>query len=250
MVESVAIAPAQRYVVDVRFPSAGAAMLLNRVQAINHSYGYFFPQVDTLGTIDVGATPARPDHSAGFSRLRANADVAADVERYRAAFARPVDHELVLTLRTRDLPFALEQILQLETSYFHPVEWSGTMPMMDWLATGRQAHWILRDPATGSENMDIAWRFKVGDVVKVRLTNDRQTLHAMHHPIHLHGQRFLVLSQNGVQNDNLVWKDTVLMPVGSTAEILVEMSNPGRWMMHCHVAEHLQAGMMAVFEVT
>jgi FtsP/CotA-like multicopper oxidase with cupredoxin domain len=41
----------------------------------------------------------------------------------------------------------------------------------------------------------------------------------------------------------------VLLPAGATADILVEMSNPGRWMMHCHIAEHLQAGMMAVFEV-
>jgi suppressor of ftsI len=29
----------------------------------------------------------------------------------------------------------------------------------------------------------------------------------------------------------------------------VEMSNPGRWMLHCHIAEHLGAGMMALFTV-
>jgi len=129
------------------------------------------------------------------------------------------------------------------------VEWSGTMPMMDWLATGAQASWILRDPASGKENMDIDWKFKVGDRVKIRLVNDRATLHAMAHPIHLHGQRFLVLAQNGVKTANFAWKDTVLLPVGSTADILVEMTNPGRWMIHCHIAEHLQSGMMAVFEV-
>ena len=38
--------------------------------------------------------------------------------------------------------------------------------------------------------------------------------HPMHHPIHLHGQRFLVLSRDGVENRNLAWKDTVLVPVG------------------------------------
>jgi FtsP/CotA-like multicopper oxidase with cupredoxin domain len=32
-------------------------------------------------------------------------------------------------------------------------------------------------------------------------------------------------------------------------EILLELSNPGRWMMHCHVAEHLGTGMMGTFEV-
>ena len=124
------------------------------------------------------------------------------------------------------------------------------MPMMDWLTSAKQASWILRDAASGRENMAIDWSFRRGDVVKVRITNDRHTLHAMAHPIHLHGQRFLVLSQNGVPNDNLVWKDTVLLPVGTTADILVDMANPGRWAFHCHVAEHLHTGMMAVFEVS
>jgi len=248
-VQSVAIAPAQRYVVDVRFPDTGEAAIINQVQGINHSFGYYFPQVDTLGTVRVGPQPTVRDYGASFQRLRVNRDVTAEIDRYRRFFDRPADHELLLTLKVHDLPLALEQLLQIETSYFTPVEWSGTMPMMDWLSTGRQVQWTLRDPATANENMAIDWRFKVGDLVKIRLMNDRSTLHAMAHPIHLHGQRFLVLSQNGVPNEDLVWKDTVLMPVGSTAEILVEMSNPGRWMMHCHIAEHLQSGMMAVFEV-
>jgi len=64
----------------------------------------------------------------------------------------------------------------------------------------------------------------------------------------MHGQRFLVLNQNGTQNDNLVWKDTVLIPKGESVDILVDMSNPGIWMAHCHIVEHLFAGMM--FEYT
>ena len=248
-VESVPIAPAQRYVVDVRFGEPGEYPLMNRVQALNHSFGYFFPEADTLGVVHASSENVTSDLGAAFGRLRADAGVTRDFDRYRGWLARPPDRKLVLTLKTRDLPLAVEQILQLETSYFTPVEWSGTMSMMDWLTTGKQVRWILRDPATGKENMDIDWRFTVGDVVKIRLINDRATLHAMQHPIHLHGQRFLVLAQNGVPNDNLVWKDTVLLPVGSTADILVEMSNPGRWMVHCHIAEHLQAGMMAVFQV-
>jgi FtsP/CotA-like multicopper oxidase with cupredoxin domain len=46
-----------------------------------------------------------------------------------------------------------------------------------------------------------------------------------------------------------VWKDTALVPAGGTVDVLVEMSNPGRWMVHCHIAEHLQAGMMMAFDV-
>ena len=109
--------------------------------------------------------------------------------------------------------------------------------------------WILRDPRTGNENTDIAWTFRTGDVVKVRLRNSRTALHAMQHPIHIHGQRFLVLEMNGVPNRNLVWKDTMMLPAGATADILLELSNPGLWMLHCHIAEHLEAGMTMAFEV-
>lgn len=123
------------------------------------------------------------------------------------------------------------------------------MPMMNWIATPEEAKWILRDPATGNENMDIEWQFEVGDVVKVRLSNQREAFHAMQHPIHIHGQRFLVLEQNGVRNTNLVWKDTMLLPVGSTSDILLEITNPGRWMVHCHIAEHLESGMKMAFTV-
>ena len=107
----------------------------------------------------------------------------------------------------------------------------------------------MREPATGLENMAIRWRFGVGEIVKIRLRNDRSAVHAMQHPIHIHGQRFLVLARNGVRNSNLVWKDTVLIPAGDTADILLELSNPGKWMLHCHIAEHLESGMRMMFEV-
>jgi FtsP/CotA-like multicopper oxidase with cupredoxin domain len=141
------------------------------------------------------------------------------------------------------------QLMQLDAVYFNPVEWGRTMPMMNWVTTGRQVHWILRDIRREVDNMDIAWRFRVGDVVKLRLHNDRDAVHAMQHPVHIHGQRFLVLSVNGVPNENMVWKDTMLLPVGATADVLLELSNPGRWMIHCHIAEHLESGMKMVFEV-
>jgi FtsP/CotA-like multicopper oxidase with cupredoxin domain len=71
----------------------------------------------------------------------------------------------------------------------------------------------------------------------------------MQHAMHVHGQRFVVLAKNGVPNDDLVWKDTVLVPAGATVDLLVELANPGRWMLHCHIAEHLEAGMHTVFTV-
>jgi len=71
----------------------------------------------------------------------------------------------------------------------------------------------------------------------------------LHDNIHIHGQRFLVLAVNGTPNENPVWKDTVLLPAAGALDLLVDMSNPGSWMLHCHIAEHLQAGMMMHFDV-
>jgi FtsP/CotA-like multicopper oxidase with cupredoxin domain len=249
-VESVVLAPAERYVVEARFDSTGTMPLVNHVQAIDHFRGEFFDEVDTLGTVSVSSSSATPDFATSFARLRANDDVRHDIDRYRSRFAAPPDRTLLLTLDvSARLPFPLVQALRLDTGYVNPVEWSGTMPMMDWLPTSRDIRWVLRDPSSKRENMDVAWRFHVGDVVRLRLVNDRHTLHPMAHPIHLHGQRFLVLAVNGDSMQNLLWKDTVLVPAGSTVDLLVEMTNPGRWMLHCHIAEHLESGMHTVFEV-
>jgi FtsP/CotA-like multicopper oxidase with cupredoxin domain len=248
-VDNVVIAPAERFVVDVRFEEPGEARLVNRVRAIDHIMARFFEETHVLGAVGVAATRATPDHAAPFDRLRRNAEVVADIDRYRSQFGRPIDHELSITLELGDLPFPLKPLMNFESVYRHPVEWSGTMPEMDWVATGKAARWILRDRATTRENMDIRWRFRVGDVVKLRLVNDRRALHAMQHPIHIHGQRFLVTAVNGVPNSHLVWKDTVLVPTGFTTDVLLELSNPGKWMLHCHVAEHIETGMRMVFEV-
>src|SRR6266508_3672859 len=74
--------------------------------------------------------------------------------------------------------------------------------------------------------------------------------HPMHHPFHLHGAgRFLVLARDGTVEPNLVWKDTVLVRTGQVVDILFDVSNPGLWMAHCHIAEHMQSGMMFSFNV-
>ena len=248
-VDSVVIAPAERYIVEVRFDEPGGAPFVNRVQAIDHLYGNYFADDTVLGTVTVTDTPAVPDHGVSFRELRSHPDVAADIDPYRDEFDRPVEHRLLLTLEIGDLPDPLEPLLNLDRAFFNPVEWSGTMPRMNWVTTADRVRWILRDLDTGLENDAIDWRFTRGDVVKIRLRNDRGAVHAMQHPVHIHGQRFLVLGRDGVPNDNLVWKDTTLLPAGSTADLLLELSNPGRWMLHCHIAEHLESGMKLVFDV-
>jgi FtsP/CotA-like multicopper oxidase with cupredoxin domain len=72
----------------------------------------------------------------------------------------------------------------------------------------------------------------------------------MHHPFHIHGAgRFLILARDDAVEPNLVWKDTVLVPTGQTVDILLHVTHPGRWMAHCHIAEHHEGGMMFTFNV-
>ena len=124
------------------------------------------------------------------------------------------------------------------------------MAMMNSMSTDENIEWFIEDEATKKRNGDIDWSFNKGDLVKISIKNDENGLHPMQHPIHFHGQRFVVLTREGVANENLQWKDTVLIPRGQTVDILVEMSNPGEWMAHCHIAEHLESGMMFDFTVT
>jgi len=130
------------------------------------------------------------------------------------------------------------------------IEWEDDMVEVNRLTTPANMRWKLVDRETGAENAQIDWTFKVGDQVKLRLVNEMDSDHPMPHPFHVHGAgRFLILSRDGVQEPNLVWKDTVLVRTGETVDILLDVTNPGLWMAHCHIAEHHESGMMFSFNV-
>ena len=130
------------------------------------------------------------------------------------------------------------------------IEWEDDMVEVNRMTTPANMRWKLVDRETGAENAGIDWRFRVGDRVKIRLVNEMDSDHPMPHPFHVHGAgRFLILSRNGVEEPNLVWKDTVLVRTGETVDILLDVTNPGTWMAHCHIAEHHESGMMFSFNV-
>jgi FtsP/CotA-like multicopper oxidase with cupredoxin domain len=130
------------------------------------------------------------------------------------------------------------------------IEWEDDMVEVNRLTTPANMRWKLVDRETEAENAEIDWRFRVGDQVKIRLLNEMAGDHPMHHPFHIHGAgRFLTLARDGVAEPNLVWTDTVLVPTGQTVDILLDVTNPGLWMAHCHIAEHHESGMMFSFHV-
>jgi FtsP/CotA-like multicopper oxidase with cupredoxin domain len=130
------------------------------------------------------------------------------------------------------------------------IEWEDDMVEVNRGTTPANTRWKLVDRSTGAEGHEIDWKFRVGDQVKIRLVNEMDSDHPMHHPFHIHGAgRFLVLSRDGADDPNLVWTDTVLVKTGEVIDILLDVTHPGRWMAHCHIAEHHESGMMLGFDV-
>ncbi|PIN74863.1 copper oxidase [Candidatus Woesearchaeota archaeon CG10_big_fil_rev_8_21_14_0_10_37_12] len=230
-VESVLIAPAERYILEVYFENPGEYP----IQHLTPEKTY------TLGTVKVKETKKEKDFSTEFNTLRENKKVREDVAMFKAYFDNPVDYQIDLTI---DMP-SMNMDMMHEAE--HPqdgIEWEDTMPLMNEMFDSSTLTWILKDHTSEQKNMDFKMHAKIGEKIKIRLFNDPKSMHPMQHPIHLHGQRFLVLSVDGVPTENFVWKDTVLVPVGKTVDILVDVTNPGEWMLHCHIAEHLESGMM------
>lgn len=251
--DAVIIAPSERAIVEVIFPKAGTYTIENQTPEFN----------TVIGTVTASGDVANPSYAATFAVLREHTDVMEDIDRLRSYFAQPIDKTLRLSV---DMGEQMNAMMQdgshsMGGGSMMPggmmmggsedgIEWEDTSGMMNAMADSSTIDWKITDDATNKENNDIDdWQFTVGDVVKIRIVNDENSPHPMQHPIHFHGQRFLVLDRNGASETNLVWKDTVLVPAGESVDILLEITNPGEWMAHCHIAEHLEAGMMMPFTV-
>jgi suppressor of ftsI len=250
LVDSLVIAPAERYVIEVYTPTPGVYELRNSAPW----------RQEVLAHFEVTTSSWTQDLWTLFMKLRENSLTIEEIDRYREYFDQPPQKELILSVimdgmsgtmiadhpHTDWLPISLPGGLTLDPD---TIERSDGMAAMNAASTTDNTHRKLIDKATGKENMDIDRDFKLGEVVKIRLFNDPDSHHPMQHPMHFHGQRFLVLDKNGQTNDNLVRKDTVLIPRGEYVDILLDNTNPGNWMMHCHIAEHLTNGMMWTFSV-
>ncbi|MBS3144698.1 multicopper oxidase family protein [Candidatus Woesearchaeota archaeon] len=226
MTTSVIIAPAERYIVDAVFQQAGEYNILHTTPDITYKLGKIIVQPATITT----TTQPLPQP---------------DIAKYKQYFTQTPDFEYTLDI---DMQGMMMNMMDTHGED-EPIEWEDNMFMMNQMHNNLMMSWFIEDRKTGKRNMDIPAEVKQGDIKMIRITNKKDSEHPMQHPIHLHGQRFLVVRENGKENTNLVWKDTVLIPKGRTVDLLVDFSNPGLWMMHCHIAEHLSSSMMMLFEV-
>ena len=85
----------------------------------------------------------------------------------------------------------------------------------------------------------------LGEFSRLRFVNESYRLH----PMHIHGLFFKVLARNGVPVDEGHFRDTVLVHAKETVDIGTIPEDAGQWMMHCHILEHAESGMMTILEV-
>jgi len=106
--------------------------------------------------------------------------------------------------------------------------------------------WAIKGVAATGHVMDPLLTLKRGRSYVLRLDNDT----AWHHPMHFHGHSFRVINRDGRPTPHQEWRDTVLMAPHERVDIAFVADNPGDWMFHCHILEHMVGGMMGVIRVT
>jgi FtsP/CotA-like multicopper oxidase with cupredoxin domain len=265
-VDDVLLAPSERAVVDVLFDAPGEVRLEHRTPDRVYDLGAFTVAPATGG----GGAAAR-----SYSALRTDPELTAvhrtiehdllrEPDKVLAFVSKmsmpmdmpmgdmPMDDMPMGDMPMGDMPMGDMPMgdMAMPADHGDGLEWEDLMPEMNRASDPSNMIWQLVDGETGAVNSAIDWTFTVGDRVKIRLVNEQEQDHPMHHPFHIHGAgRFLVLSRDGEPQTNLVWKDTVLLGAGQTVDILLDVSNPGLWMAHCHIAEHTESGMMFSFTV-
>jgi FtsP/CotA-like multicopper oxidase with cupredoxin domain len=243
---SITIAPSERVIVDINFLDDDVNRGMPASKTIPLVVAGSEERSSTVLPVKIDGGVYQPSKT--FSTLRAHKDVIADIDAFRPFFTKPVDKTLVLDMDMMGNG-SMGGHGSMADVPKDGIEWEDTMGAMNTGMMGNMMTWKMIDEETGAANDKIVYSAKVGDKLKIRIINKKDSPHPMQHPIHFHGQRFLVLSDNGVENKNLVWKDTTLVPAGHTVDILIDINNPGDWMFHCHIAEHLSNGMMGLLKV-
>ena len=145
-------------------------------------------------------------------------------------------------------PIAIPNLEQAELLRF-VFEWQGALSPLDRDGKTDHSFWLINRRAWGSHGHhslpEPLATLSLGKSYIAELHN--ATPHA--HPIHLHGLIFTVLSSNK-RKVTPYQSDTILLEKNERARIAFVADNPGRWMFHCHVIEHMKTGLMGYITVT
>ncbi len=252
-VESIILGPSERVIFEVYFDKPGNYTLLHNTPEKEY----------ILGVISVSDKVTDANYSKEFFEIKYNkelTDYRTNLSNY-INIAPDKSVEISLEMKSASGMMGGEGMHMMpdgslmgnntmnSVQTYGKIEWEDTMPMMNAASTTKTVKWELIDTITEKTNHDINWTFSKDELIKLRIFNSDKSQHPMQHPFHIHGQRFIVLATNGEPTSNLAWKDSALIQTGDTVDLLVEMTNPGTWMFHCHIPEHLESGMMGNFQV-
>jgi FtsP/CotA-like multicopper oxidase with cupredoxin domain len=108
----------------------------------------------------------------------------------------------------------------------------------------QQRIWALAGVAATGHDGPPMFHVERGRTVVLNFINRTAFPHAMH----VHGHHFRHLDERGGWKP--YWLDTVIVDVERAERVAFSADNPGKWMLHCHMIEHMAAGMAAWFDVS
>lgn len=132
-----------------------------------------------------------------------------------------------------------------------PLDWAfdGAQPSEDpawtdlvYVFSGGDEEWLINGEAWPDVTISTA---PLGEPTILEIRN----LSATEHPFHLHGNAVEVLSVDGVPPAVRTIEDTVNVGIRGTLRLRLVPTNPGDWMLHCHLLGHEVGGMMTVLRV-
>lgn len=106
--------------------------------------------------------------------------------------------------------------------------------------------WAINGIVGASESRVPLYTLKLHKTYLLHLSNET----AWPHPVHMHGHHFRMLNRNGEPEPYQPWLDTVLLGPREKADVALVADNPGSWMFHCHIPEHMATGMTTILLVT
>jgi hypothetical protein len=156
------------------------------------------------------------------------------------------------------LEFAFRQSQNVNRIFVNKTSWA---PLEDnatlWKTIGQKF------PAEGGGSGYNSWNYALNQ--QVLLLGDAgankgaqiviNSLDGMEHPWHLHGHEFQIVGWGkgmyGQEHSTTQWnlhnpmrRDTVSVPAQSHVVLRFLADNPGLWIFHCHVAWHMEGGMV------
>jgi FtsP/CotA-like multicopper oxidase with cupredoxin domain len=78
---------------------------------------------------------------------------------------------------------------------------------------------------------------KVGDWVVAHYFNEGLQIH----PMHQHQFPQLVFAKDGIPLDHPYWADTVAVAPGERYSVMFLLEDPGVWVWHCHILNHVES---------